>query len=111
MGSQCKCIFVNSNTLANTIFTRFQPSIIKAFGYNTVQSQLLTVPTYVVAAICVVLSAYFSDKLQMRWPFLFACGISTIFGFILNVACTSIAPRYVGLFFVAAGAFSGGPSM
>lgn len=45
----------------------------QAFGkYTRPQVQLLTVPYYVFACIYVVCIAYYSDKLQRRFPFVFA---------------------------------------
>jgi len=46
--------------------TAFLPTIIKTFGYNDANSQLLTVPPYAVCAVVLVSTSYFSDRLQSR---------------------------------------------
>jgi hypothetical protein len=49
-------------------FSTFLPAILKGAGYNTLQSNYLTVPVYIFGAICFVAAAFASDRLTLRAP-------------------------------------------
>ncbi|KAI0115632.1 major facilitator superfamily domain-containing protein [Nemania sp. FL0031] len=49
----------------------FVPSIVKDLGYNTIQTQLHSVPPFTAALGFTILSAYLSDRLRIRSPFIF----------------------------------------
>ncbi|EEB99317.1 hypothetical protein MPER_01025, partial [Moniliophthora perniciosa FA553] len=57
-------------SLAST--SAFLPTIIKTFGYSNANSQLLTVPSYAVAAVVLTTSSAASDRLQSRGVFMMA---------------------------------------
>lgn len=61
----------------------FLPTIIKGLGYVNSTAQLLTVPIYITAAILAVVTAYFSDRVGKRSPFVMTCTLLIIIGFIL----------------------------
>jgi hypothetical protein len=49
-------------------FSTFLPAILKAAGYDTLQSNYLTVPVYIFGAIAFIAAAIASDRLQLRSP-------------------------------------------
>lgn len=49
-------------------FSTFLPAILKAAGYNSLQSNYLTVPVYIFGAIAFVAAAVASDRLRLRSP-------------------------------------------
>ncbi|KAJ8121152.1 hypothetical protein ONZ43_g2327 [Nemania bipapillata] len=49
----------------------FVPSIVKGLGYNTIQTQLHSVPPFAAALGFTIVSAYLSDKIRLRSPFIF----------------------------------------
>jgi hypothetical protein len=49
-------------------FSTFLPSILKSSGYDTLQSNYLTIPVYIWGALCFYAVAYVSDKLTLRGP-------------------------------------------
>ncbi|KAH8163909.1 hypothetical protein CIB48_g4356 [Xylaria polymorpha] len=49
----------------------FVPSIVKDLGYNTLQTQLHSVPPFAAALGFTIVSAYLSDRLRLRSPFIF----------------------------------------
>ncbi|KAL7947804.1 major facilitator superfamily domain-containing protein [Trichoderma barbatum] len=59
----------------------FLPTIIKSLKYTSSTAQLMTVPIYVTAAILAVISAYFSDKVGKRSPFIIGYLLMMIIGF------------------------------
>ncbi|KAL7284829.1 hypothetical protein ACG7TL_002142 [Trametes sanguinea] len=81
----------------------FLPSIINGFGFNTAISQLLSVPPYAIATATVVTCSFYSDRLQMRSPFIFAGLLSALIGFSINISDASIGAKYFGMFLVVIG--------
>jgi hypothetical protein len=79
----------------------FLPTIIRELGYTSSTAQLLTVPIYITAAIIAIVTAYFSDKVGKRSPFIgfYLCVMAV--GFIM---CISASPTktpgviYAGVF-------------
>ncbi|KAJ2995771.1 hypothetical protein NUW58_g1179 [Xylaria curta] len=49
----------------------FVPSIVKDLGYNAIQTQLHSVPPFAAALGFTAVSAYLSDSLRLRSPFIF----------------------------------------
>ncbi|KAI1118906.1 major facilitator superfamily domain-containing protein [Nemania sp. NC0429] len=85
----------------------FLPTIIKNLGYVSSTAQLLTVPIYITAAILAVVTAYFSDRVGKRSPFVITCIILIIIGFILAISSTNPGVVYAGVFITAVGIYSG----
>ncbi|OSC99284.1 MFS general substrate transporter [Trametes coccinea BRFM310] len=73
------------------------------FGFNTAISQLLSVPPYAIATATVVTCSFYSDRLQMRSPFIFAGLLSALIGFSINISDASIGAKYFGMFLVVIG--------
>lgn len=88
-------------------YSLFSPAIIKAFGYSTIHSQLLSVPPYVFAILSVLCCAYLSDYLHLRGPFFIGACLVQATGWIINIAAKDTGARYFGCFLVAGGVFSG----
>ncbi|KAF9220053.1 MFS general substrate transporter [Gyrodon lividus] len=86
----------------------FLPTLINSFGYSTSISQLLTVPPYLLATVIILTFAYFSDKLRLRWPFVFAAQLLSLVGYIINISNTSPGVKYFGLYLCVLAA-TGGP--
>ncbi|KIK70108.1 hypothetical protein GYMLUDRAFT_187714 [Collybiopsis luxurians FD-317 M1] len=77
--------------------TLFLPTIISDFGkFSTAISQLLTVPPYIFATTVLGIFAYYSDKIMMRSPFIYASNILCLIGFALNIADISSGWHYAG---------------
>lgn len=60
----------------------FLPTIIKDLNYKNSTAQLMTVPIYIVASILAVFSAFLSDKVGKRSPFIISlmCVMAAGFG-------------------------------
>lgn len=79
-------------------------------GYDSIDSQLMSVPPYAVGTIVCILLAIISDHAKTRGLILlFAAGplITIAFAVLLTVEATG--PRYMAIFFGTAGAFTGSP--
>lgn len=60
----------------------FTPTIVQTFGYTTVQTQLLTVPPFVLAFIVTLIVAWFSDRYGRRGLSAIAMSVLALAGYI-----------------------------
>ncbi|KAK7409275.1 hypothetical protein QQX98_008515 [Neonectria punicea] len=81
----------------------FIPTITVSLGYETVKAQYMTVPIYAVAAVCLNINAWSSDRnAERRWH---VAGPLAV-GFACSVVCAIVKTpvvRYVMICFVASG--------
>ncbi|WRT68164.1 uncharacterized protein IL334_005139 [Kwoniella shivajii] len=64
-----------------------------------------TVPAYVVAALSLLTFGHFSDKYQVRSPFIILALLFIVIGYIVLIAAPQVGVRYFGLFLVAVGLY------
>jgi len=83
----------------------FLPTIINSLGYSAAISQLLSIPPYVIACVAAISVAYFSDKCNLRGPFVIGGSVVSLVGFIILITHTSPEVGYVGTIIAAAGGF------
>ncbi|KAK2050127.1 major facilitator superfamily transporter [Colletotrichum somersetense] len=87
----------------------FIPTITLTLGYGTVTAQYMTVPIYAVAAVCLNIVAWSSDRhVERRWH----VAAPLALGFACSVVCAAVQTavvRYVMICFVAAGIWSALP--
>ncbi|KAL7919559.1 major facilitator superfamily domain-containing protein [Trichoderma austrokoningii] len=79
----------------------FLPSIIKSLHYTSSTAQLMTVPIYVVAAIVAVITAYYSDRVGKRSPFIIGFLFIMILGYAMCIGSSNPKVVYGGIFLVA----------
>lgn len=91
--------------------TFFLPTIIHTFGYNDAISELLSVPPYVCATIILYLFSHFSDKIKMRFPFIYAGLLMCLIGFAINIADVPTGVKYFGTFWCVAGSYAAFPGV
>ena len=91
-------------------FAYFTPTIVKTLGYSVVQTQLHSIPPFASAfGLCVIL-AYFSDRTNLRLPYiLFGQALLLIGLAILITSPTAgFSINYAGICLVCMGAFGSG---
>ncbi|CAG8031493.1 unnamed protein product [Penicillium olsonii] len=92
-------------------FSYFAPTIIKALGYNTIQTQLHSVPPFAAAlGLCAVV-AYLSDRWRIRLPFILFSDLLIIIGLAIMLTmhgASHFSAEYLGICFITMGAFTGG---
>lgn len=59
-------------SLSLAVISVFLPSIIRVLRYSGAKANLMTVPVYVTANICLIICAWISDLTQNRNPLIFA---------------------------------------
>jgi hypothetical protein len=91
----------NANSIAS-----FQPTILKGIGYTSTGAQIRTIPVYLVAAVFSLSFAYLSEYLQKRYIFCMVGFLTIIAGLIVEIVQPKQpGVRYMGLFFMTAGAY------
>ena len=80
----------------------FFPSILKlGLGFEKLQAQYLTIPPYVVSGISVIVFSYYSDKLNLRAPFIIGTNFVGIVGYIILLTVHNDWVKYFALFLVS----------
>lgn len=88
-----------ASTLPGYAYSYFLPVILRAgMGYSTTQSQLLSAPPYVLAAIMTYISGVLGDKYHIRGPIIAVHQLLTAVGMIITAYGGSNAFRYFGAF-------------
>lgn len=80
--------------------------VITELGYSAANAQLLTIPIYVAAVICLIIAAKISDKYQTRSPFIIGPQLFGALGLIIVMAIPKekyLGAIYACLFIVAIG--------
>lgn len=95
-------------------FSYFTPTIVQSLEYSIVQTQLHSVPPFAAAFALCLITAYISDNVQLRYPFI-------ILGYMILIAGLAILMRvhgranfsaeYAGICLVSMGAFCAGASI
>ncbi|EMF10688.1 MFS general substrate transporter [Sphaerulina musiva SO2202] len=89
-------------------FSTFLPSIISEMGYNSYETQYLTVPVYAVGGLSFVSLAFLSDRYELRAPFLLFANMFGIIGYILLlVTSLPVGVRFFATFLCAIAVYTG----
>ncbi|CAG8563161.1 12358_t:CDS:2 [Gigaspora margarita] len=87
-------------------FSVFIPSIVNGLGFNTVDSQLLATPPFILGCFVSIPISILSDRFG-RCLYLIPCMLITIVGYaLLMVRSGGIAIKFLGACFVGTGLFS-----
>ncbi|CAE6345769.1 unnamed protein product, partial [Rhizoctonia solani] len=106
----CGLCFLFDNIVVQGI-SLFMPTLMKNMGYSTIQSQLRTVPPYVVASVFAITVAYGSFRSGRRGTWLLFLAPLVITGLAILLATANAQANYVAVFLIAMGAFPQGPML
>ena len=81
----------------------FMPSLIEGMGYSTIQSQLLTVPPYILASIWSILLAWLSQRSSKRGLWILVSAPICVLGSGILIGTDIQGVQYTGIFFIAMG--------
>lgn len=89
------------------------PSIIQPLGYTATNANFLTVPIYITACILSLLTAFFADRINKRFPPLIAAYGVMFVGFLIALVRPDSMPAlaYAGVFIAACGIYPAFPGM
>ncbi|KAG2132980.1 MFS general substrate transporter [Suillus clintonianus] len=83
----------------------FAPTIINELGYSAANAQLLVVPPFVAGAIGTIIVGIYSDKHNLRGPYIIGGALVSLVGYILLYCSVRAGPSYAGACLAAAGNF------
>lgn len=86
-------------------YTSFLPTIVKLMGYTDANAQLMTVPPYACALVCVFIVCWNSDRTQLRGYHVAASALLACIGYILLISSNHVKANYAGACFVAMGLY------
>ncbi|KEF58592.1 uncharacterized protein A1O9_06518 [Exophiala aquamarina CBS 119918] len=98
---------VGSGGVGLGAFSVFLPTLIHAFGFDPLRTQLFVMVPYAFALVGMIASALISKRIGQRAPVVLACLGTTILGFIILISVTGQVASMVGACFVITGAYSG----
>ncbi|KAJ6041625.1 uncharacterized protein N7446_010495 [Penicillium canescens] len=88
-------------------FSTFLPTILHGMGYDSLMSNVLTVPVYIWAAAIFIAVAFFSDRYSKFASFIFAANIFGIVGYILLLTVDNTAVKYFATFLCGITTYTG----
>ncbi|KAJ5831723.1 hypothetical protein N7474_000034 [Penicillium riverlandense] len=88
-------------------FSTFLPTILQGMGYDSLMSNVLTVPVYIWAAIVFVAVAFCSDRYSKFASFIFASNVFGIIGYILLLTVDNTAVKYFATFLCGIATYTG----
>lgn len=92
-----------TSLVVSLTFNQFFPTITRTIFPDRIQSLLLAAPPFALAAIVAFLNARHSDKTGERYFHIVIPILVMIVGFIIAIATSNTAARYVSLFLMACG--------
>ncbi|KAH8705429.1 putative pantothenate transporter [Talaromyces proteolyticus] len=88
-----------------TAFSSFLPLIIKSFGYDSLKTQLFTVPVFICAGVSTLFIGFTSDRMKRRGILVILCFATAAVGWIILILSKSTELSYAGTFLVGAGTY------
>ncbi|KAJ2783185.1 hypothetical protein H4R18_001852 [Coemansia javaensis] len=86
-------------------YTSFLPTIVKQMGYANAEAQLMTVPPYACALVCVFAVCWSSDRTRNRGLHVAGSAAFACVGYILLISSGHTKANYAGACFVAMGLY------
>ncbi|OAX38186.1 MFS general substrate transporter [Rhizopogon vinicolor AM-OR11-026] len=86
--------------------TLFLPTIINELGYSSTNAQLLSVTPYVASCLAAIIVGIYSDKYNLRGPYIIGGASVSLVGFILLYCSSRPGPSYIGVCLAATGTYA-----
>ena len=83
----------------------FTPTIIHNLGFSAAGAQLLSVPPFVGGCICTLIVGVYSDKLNMRGPFVVLGASVSMVGYIIAYTTSKPGPGYAAAVIAVCGVY------
>ncbi|KAJ5775706.1 uncharacterized protein N7511_000717 [Penicillium nucicola] len=93
-------------------YAYFAPTIIKSYGYDSIKTQLYSIPPWAASFGVSMIIAFFSDRMHQRFAFTLIPMFIAIAGFAMLLSITSKAQtnaQYGALFLVTSGCYAAMP--
>lgn len=83
----------------------FTPTIVNLLGFTAAQAQLLTIPPFVVGCLFTILVGIYSDRYNLRGPFIVGGCLVALIGYIILYTQTKPGVAYFGAILAATGIY------
>jgi hypothetical protein len=83
----------------------FMPTIINDLGFSTTASELLSIPPYVIGCTFTVIVGIYSDKINVRGPFIVLGASVAMIGYIIAYVTSKPWPGYAAAAIAASGVY------
>ncbi|TFK67364.1 MFS general substrate transporter [Pluteus cervinus] len=83
----------------------FTPTIVNELGFGAAEAQLLTVPPFVAGCIATIAVGFWSDRLNLRGPFIIGGSFVSLVGYIVLYTQDKPGPAYIGAILAAVGVY------
>lgn len=103
-------IFFNTTTMSYALAYTLPLILVGNMGFDIGTAQCLVAPPYAVAGVTMLFTGYIGDKFRVRGPIIMFNMLLCLIGLPMMGWATSVAIRYLGVFFVTAGANSNIPA-
>ncbi|KAJ3538379.1 hypothetical protein NMY22_g5189 [Coprinellus aureogranulatus] len=107
---QNPCVFLPPLHLRSTAFSPNPPFHLVG-TYSTIEVQLRTVPPYLASAAWVIINAYISQRLRIRFLPLLYNVLIVVVGYAMSVTTHNSQARYAACFLMIMGGSVGGPML
>lgn len=95
------CVIYAGLSLSLAVLSIFLPTIIGDLGYHAVYANLMTTPVYAWAYVVLLITAYWSDRLQQRGLAVMTGGVISGIGYILLGVLHNEKSRFAMAFLAA----------
>lgn len=83
----------------------FTPTIIRDLGFSAAGAQLLSIPPFVCGCIATVIAGIYSDKMNLRGPFVVLGASVSMIGYIVAYVTSEPGPGYAAAIIAATGVY------
>jgi len=83
----------------------FTPTIINNLGFSAAGAQLLSIPPFVCGCISTVIIGVYSDKMNLRGPFVVVGAGASMIGYIIAYVTSKPGPGYAAAIIAASGVY------
>ncbi|KAK0614839.1 putative pantothenate transporter [Bombardia bombarda] len=97
------CLLNGCTSISSTAWSQFLPVILHNAGYTQTETQVLTIPVYVVSGVVTIAIGYLSDRFHMRGSPLIASYLIAVAGWIMLLATRDMRTAYAGTFLIGMG--------
>ena len=103
--SHCSDVFTHSIFTTGYAVALFTPTIVHDLGYSAANAQLLSVPPFACAGVSAAIICFYSDRANLRGPFMVLCSTISMIGYIIAYTTSQPGPGYAATVLAASGAY------
>ncbi|KZT36111.1 MFS general substrate transporter [Sistotremastrum suecicum HHB10207 ss-3] len=87
----------------------FTPSVVKSFGFDTADTQLMTIPPFVFGTIVLLFNTFYSDRTGLRSPFILFALTLNVIGYSILLSDVKWGAHYFAIYLILGGAYGAFP--